>query len=50
MRPESARVCEVAEHPRDRKHASQRHQADNTDRNIALGDRQRLRFAGLARA
>ena len=49
MRAESTRVCEVAEHPADRQHANQRNQTDDADRNIALGDRQRVRFAGLAR-
>src|SRR5947209_7228333 len=50
MRAESARVCEVAENPTDWQHANQRDKTDNADRDVALGDRQRIRLAGLARA
>ena len=50
MRAEAARVGEVAEHPTDRQHANQRDKTDDADRDVALGDRQRVRFAGFARA
>ena len=48
MSAETAYVAEIAEQPRDRQHADQRDKADNADRNVALGDRQRIGLAGFA--
>ena len=50
MRAEAARVAKITEHPADRQHANQRDKTDDADRNVALGDRQRVGFAGFARA
>src|SRR5713101_9431817 len=49
MRAETTARTKIAEQPADRQHADQCDNTDNTDWNVALGDRQRIGFAGLAR-
>ena len=50
MRTESAGICKIPEQPADRQHASECDQTDDTDRNVAFGNRQRVGFTRFARA
>ena len=47
MRAEAALIAEISEHPADRQHARQRDQTDDADRDVALGDWQRVGLASL---
>ena len=48
MRAETARSAEIAEQPANREHASQCDKTDNADRDITLGNRQRVCLARFA--
>src|SRR6266513_2137061 len=50
MRSEAAAASEIAQKPADRQHASECDQTDDTDRNVAFGNRQRVGFTRFARA
>ena len=50
MRAEAALIAEISEKPANRQHAHQRDETDDTDWDVALGNWQRIGFAGLARA
>ena len=50
MRAEAARVSKIPEQRGDRQHADKCDDANNTDWNVALGNRQRVGLACFARA